>query len=210
MKLESLKVNPDKNNLEKMIATQNHHVNERQFIQDCLKFHKDIIHEDKTYLEFVKYFRSIPKITFHHMVIGINFTYGWMPTAFDFRSDEYSTAVKILNQAKKGVDLTEEQLAMLRNLFNNSLVGTTKLLHFINPKKYAIWDSRVYRYFNREEPHHYRIGDCTRYLLYLDFCHCVARNPDFAKIHESICKKLGYQVTKLRSIELMMYNLGGK
>lgn len=166
--------------------------------------------DEITYREFINYFNGITKITFHHMVIGINFTYGWMPTAFDFRSDEYPAAVKILNQAKKGVDLTEEQLIILRKLFNNSLVGTTKLLHFINPKKFPIWDSRVYRYFYGEEPHQYRIGDSKRYLLYLGFCNSVARNTDFDKIHESICEKLGSPVTKLRSIELMMYHMGAK
>lgn len=183
---------------------------EKQFIHDCLKFILDEIHEDIIYPEFIKYFKGIREISFHHLVIGINFTYGWMPTVFDFRSEKYSEAVKILNIAKNGVDLTERELAILRNLFNNSLVGTTKLLHFINPKKFAIWDSRVYRYFYGEEPHQYRIGDCKRYLTYLNFCNSLTINVDFDKIHESICKKLGYQVTKLRSIELSMYYMGLK
>jgi hypothetical protein len=187
-----------------------HHITEKQFIHDCTRFTVAKLADDKTYREFLKYFKGITKITFHHMVIGINFTYGWMPTAFDFRSDKYPEAVKILNQAKVGADLTVMQLAVLKNLFNNSLVGTTKLLHFINPMKFAIWDSRVYRYFNEQEPHQNRIGDCNRYLIYLQFCDSVANNSDFEKIHKSICKKLGYQVTKFRSIELIMYHLGGK
>jgi len=183
---------------------------EQQFIQDCLKFRIDKIRKDKIYPEFIKYFNGINTITFHHMVIGINFTYGWMPTAFDFRSKEYPAAVRILNLAKRNEDLTEGQLAILKDLFNNSLVGTTKLLHFIKPSRFAIWDSRVYRYFYREEPHQYRIGDIKRYLAYLEFCNSVAKNTDFDKIHDSICKKLGYQVTKLRSIELLMYYMGEK
>lgn len=183
---------------------------ETQFIQNCLTFPKDEIREDIIYPEFVKYFKGNTTITFHHMVIGINFTYGWMPTAFDFRSKEFSAAVKILNLAKKSEDLTEQQFAILKDLFNNSLVGTTKLLHFINPRRFAIWDSRVYRYFYGEEPHQYRIGDSKRYLAYLKFCNMVACNNDFDKVHESICKKLGYQVTKLRSIELSMYYMGLK
>ena len=55
-----------------------------------------------------------------------------MPTIFDFRSEDFDKAVEILNYAKKGVILTVKQLETLKGLFNNSLVGTTKLLHFIN------------------------------------------------------------------------------
>lgn len=197
-------------NLLLMKKNSHQYIMENQFIQDCIEFCIDEIREDKTYPEFIKYFKGITKITFHHMVIGINFTYGWMPTAFDFRSKEFPSAVKILNLAKKGEDLTEQQLAILKDHFNNSLVGTTKLLHFINPKRFAIWDSRVYRYFYGEEPYDYRIGDCKRYLAYLEFCKRVSDNNDYNNTHEFICNKLGYQVTKLRSIELIMYYLGAK
>jgi hypothetical protein len=143
------------------------------------------------------------------MIIGINFTYGWMPTIFEFRSDTFTEAVKILNLVKQGVMLKESQLTLLTSLYNNSLVGTTKLLHFINPKQYAIWDSRVHRYYTNEEPHQYRVGNCKKYLHYLIFCNSVTKSEKYKTIHESVCKHLGYRVSKLRSIELLMYLQGG-
>ncbi len=186
------------------------HITKEQFIRDCSRFPIDNLPDGKTYREFVKYFKGIPKISFHHMVIGINFTYGWMPTAFDFRSDDYSAAVKILNQAKEGYVLTEEQLTILKGLFNNSLVGTTKLLHFINPAKYAIWDSRVCRYYIGKEPNQNRISNCQVYLSYLDFCRNIAKNKTYNEVHQSVCEQQGYRVSKLRSIDLLMYLQGGK
>ncbi len=33
-----------------------------------------------SYPEFVKYFKQIDTIGWHHMVIGSHFVYGWMPT----------------------------------------------------------------------------------------------------------------------------------
>jgi len=69
-----------------------------------------------------------------------------MPTSFDFRSDKFDEALEIINNAKKGIVPSIDQLEILKGLLNNSLVGTSKHLHFINPEIFAIWDSRVYRY----------------------------------------------------------------
>jgi hypothetical protein len=55
----------------------------------------------------------------------------------------------------------------LKRAFNNSLVGTSKLLHFIHPKQYAIWDSWVFRFLNNEEPHKYKLEKPKTYLEYL-------------------------------------------
>ena len=115
-----------------MIDKFKNHVSIDKFFQDCKSFKVDKQTYDVSYPEFLKYFYDIKVITKHNLVIGINFTYGWMPTIFDFRSDNFDEAIEILNNAKKGLTLTVAQLESLKGLFNNSLVGTTKLLHFIN------------------------------------------------------------------------------
>lgn len=158
-----------------------------------------------SYPEFLKYFRDLRTITRHNMVIGINFTYGWMPTIFDFRSQDFNKVVKILNQAKEGEIPNEDELRTLKNCFNNSLVGTSKLLHFINPTRFAIWDSRVFHYLTGEKPHSYRLDNYGSYLDYLKFCEYITKLPGFNKIHSSMTKKVGYTMTKYRTLELLMY-----
>lgn len=133
-----------------------------------------------------------------------------MPTIFDFRSDNFNDAVKILNNAKNGIIPSVKQLDILKGLFNNSLVGTTKLLHFINPEKFAIWDSRVYRYLTGKESYNYRIGNSETYLSFLKFMVSLTEEKDYEKVHNSICAKLGYSMTKLRTSELIMYLNGAK
>jgi len=161
------------------------------------------------YAEFVRYFKDRETITRHDLVIGINFTYGWMPTIFEFQSDQFSEAVVILNKTKDGILPTSTELELLRGLFNNSLVGTSKLLHFVNPNLVAIWDSRVYRYLNGNEPHGYRIGNIESFLDYLMFCTYLTKQEGYDKIHSSIEDKIGYKISKLRSAELIMYTYGG-
>lgn len=179
-------------------------------LQDCNNFKVEKQTYDVSYLEFLKYFNDLTTITKHNLVVSINFTYGWMPTIFDFRSDQFIEAIEILNHAKNGVIPTAEQLQLLKGLFNKSLVGTTKLLHFINPDKFPIWDSRVYRYLTGKEAYNHRIGNCEVYLKYLTFCDFITQRKEYEKAHNSICDKLGYPMTKLRTAELIMYLNGGK
>jgi hypothetical protein len=193
-----------------MIDKFKNHVSIDNFFKDCNNFKVDKQTYDVSYPEFLKYFSDIKTITKHNLVIGINFTYGWMPTIFDFRSDNFDEAIEILNNAKKGLVPTVVQLESLKELFNNSLVGTTKLLHFINPDKFAIWDSRVYYYLTGGLAYNHRIGNCESYLSFLTFCEYLTQRKEYEGIHDSICKKLGYSMSKFRTVELIMYLNGGK
>lgn len=161
-----------------------------------------------SYPEFLKYFSDLKTITRHNLIIGINFTYGWMPTIFDFRSDNFKEALDILNKAKTGIKPTVENLVLLKGLLNNSLVGTTKLLHFINPDNFAIWDSRVYRYLANQEPYDNRIGNCSTYIDYLAFCYYLTKQPEFKLLQKIIETKIGYSMTAFRVAELVMYSNG--
>ncbi len=163
-----------------------------------------------SYVEFIKYFSDLKTITKHNVIIGINFTYGWMPTIFDFRSNDIELVTNILNKAKLGKIPHENELEILRKCFNNSLVGTSKLLHFINPNIFAIWDSRVFRYLTNQEPHSYRLDNCKSYLDYLEFLKYLTEQLEYNRIHNSIIKKIGYEMTKFRTVELIMYLKGSK
>jgi hypothetical protein len=158
-----------------------------------------------SYPEFLKYFEEIQVITKHHLVIGINFTYSWMPTIFEFKSDKFPAVIEILNSAKQGKIPIESELITLKGCFNNSLVGTSKLLHFINPLKFAIWDSRVYRYLTKEQPYSYRLDNYQAYLAYLELCEYLVNQPEFLSIFQSMSRKVGYEITPFRAIELIMY-----
>lgn len=185
-------------------------------IEKILKDERNIFISDEnrsdftSYQEFIKYFSDLKKITRHNVIIGINFTYGWMPTIFDFRSKNIDLATDILNKAKQGIVPNETELDILKKCFNNSLVGTSKLLHFINPEIFAIWDSRVFRYLTNSEPYSYRLDNYKSYLDYLKFCKYLTEKVEYHKIHELIIKKVGYKMTKFRTLELIMYFNGKK
>ena len=54
------------------------------------------------------------------------------------------------------------------------------------------------------------LHDYKSYLEYLEFCKYITSQSEYNKIHESIINKVGYKMTKFRTLELIMYLNGGK
>lgn len=169
-----------------------------------------------SYPYFLEYFRKFDKITPENLIIGISFTYSWMPTILKFSpkkntetAELFNRAVDILNKVKNEANdknrLTKKELLTLKELFNNSLVGTSKLLHFINPGKYAIWDSKVFRFLYDEQPHKYKLERAESYLEYLDFIDSLIADKNFEKFYLLMKQKTDFQITKYRALELVFF-----
>lgn len=159
-----------------------------------------------SYPHFLNYFKDLQTINLENLIIGISFTYSWMPTILKSIKLEYPEKVlSTLNDVKNGKKINEEQLATLKSSFNNSLVGTSKLLHFINPKQYAIWDSRVFRFLNNEEPHKYKLEKPKTYIEYLEFIEKLKSEKSFQSFYELMKQKVGYEITKYRAVELAFF-----
>ena len=159
-----------------------------------------------SYPYFLNYFQNLESINLENLVIGISFTYSWMPTilkALNLKNTE--KVLFILNEVKKGKLIDEQQLTTLKTTFNNSLVGTSKLLHFINPKQYAIWDSRVFRFLNNVEPHKYRLEKPRAYIEYLKLIEELKNEKVFTAFFELMKQKVGYDITEYRALELAFF-----
>jgi len=166
----------------------------------------------KSYRCFVEYFKDLDTITEDNFVIAANFTYGWMPTIFNFKPDrvskvEFGNVLALLNKAKGSTRLNEKELEEVKALVNNSIVGTSKLLHFINPEVYAIWDSHVCR-FVTEKDSSYQVAKVGCFMDYLNLCESLTNSPLLKVAQEEFKKKLDYEVSQLRVIETMMFTLG--
>lgn len=159
-----------------------------------------------SYREFLKYFEDLNEITFHNFVIGTHFIYGWMPTILELRGTEQRMAevVSIMNVAKQGRLVTENELSILQEVINNSPVGPSKLLHFVRPDIYAIWDGKIYQYINGVESD-YQMGKPKNYLAYLANCGEVTSDRRFERIHDLVNAKVGYKVSAFRAVELVMF-----
>lgn len=160
-----------------------------------------------SYPHFLNYFNNLTVIKLEHLIIGISFTYSWMPTILkSIRLENAEVTLSILNEVKNGKKINAEELTLLKYSCNNSLVGASKLLHFINPNQYAIWDSRVFRFLNKTEPYKYRLEKPATYLHYLDFIEQLKNEKTFAPFYQLMKQQVGYEITEYRALELAFFN----
>ena len=85
------------------------------------------------------------------------------------------------------------------------MVGVSKLLHFTAPNVFAIWDSKIYSFVFEEKPHNHRVNQLAKYREYMSRLDQIKRRPGFQAFHESVISKVGYEISSLRAIELVMF-----
>lgn len=149
-------------------------------------------------------------------VAAAHMVYGWMPTVLELRTADpsapFAQEAAILESARTGADLSEGQLDQLKASINNSVVGVSKLLHFLCPDRYAIWDSKVYSYARavavpgwRFKNDHDDVNKTGRYQRYTDELRALVARPGFQPAHQRVNTAFGYPVTALRAAEVLMY-----
>jgi len=165
-----------------------------------------------SYSEFLEHFKHISEFKKHDVIIGIHLIYGWMPTICHLKSKAFDEAAEILSKVKKDNQLllVEGELNILKDLFNNSIVGTSKLLHFISPETYSIWDSKVCHYLGLPAN---AVNDISVYREYIEACRKVIRlcKDDIISVKEAMKEfepYKDYEISDMRAIELVMFTNG--
>lgn len=163
----------------------------------------------KSYPHFLSYFAEREVLTDVDVVRGAHMVYGWMPTILEINPGvlpvtDLQLAATYLNRARQEA-LTKADLEALKRLINNSIVGASKLLHFVAPERYAIWDSRVYAFARGQYGSHAAVNSVTNYLGYLQERDKDIADERFPAFHRAVCKKVGYEVSKMRALELIMF-----
>lgn len=169
----------------------------------------------RSYPHLVRFFQGRTTITESDVVCGAHMVYGWMPTILELHPDpeklDLQRAAEVLTRARVEEQMDLEVLNGLGCLINNSIVGASKLLHFVAPNHFAIWDSKVYSFVHgsKSRPHNYRVNSAEEYLTYLGRLRDLSKASRFGAFHASVQKKLGYDVSPLRSLELVMFLAAG-
>lgn len=188
-----------------------------RFIKDSKNLKKvgeDWIHA--SYVSFLNFFKGKKALSEDDFIVSAYFSYGWMPTIPNISGD-FKKLAEICSKcipSNEPKEIKECEMQLLVSAMNNSLVGTSKLLHFINPQKYAIWDSRVYRYLFGETAHDSRLHDIKLYKEYLELLKYISGSPgngfDHVKnyIKNLVSIKPEEGLSDFRIIELVFFTLG--
>lgn len=163
----------------------------------------------RSYPHLLSYFQSKREFNSSDFVCGAHMVYGWMPTILELHPEppnvDLDAAALILTNARSTRALVDSELDRLAEVMNNSLVGVSKLLHFAAPDSFAIWDSRIYTYLHGRKPHHYQVRDVGKYRQYHAQLTEYTQDPRFPGFHTTVNRKVGYPVSPLRALELVMF-----
>lgn len=125
-------------------------------------------------------------------ICAAHMVYGWMPTILEIHADKavtVSMGVDILNEAKTQGELSHNQLGRLAQLVNHSVVGASKLLHFVNPAAFPIWDSRIYAFVHGAKAHQYRVNNVAAYENYMELLCDLQKDKRLVTLRESSTEK---------------------
>ena len=131
--------------------------------------------------------------------------YGWMPTILKKYEIE-NNGLKNIYDARKVASFYEAKNLIDRftvSPINNSIVGLSKVLHFVNPEYFPIWDRRVALHF--EIKYHYNINRFENYIKYIDFIESTHEHKSVNSLRSLISKNYNYDVTKTRASELSLF-----
>jgi len=177
-----------------------------------LEPHTRVLQDDSyilSYPHILSYFSA--KATFDpaDMVRGAHMVYGWMPTVLELYLEppnpDLAAGAALLTRAKGTGALSDQEITSLAGLVNNSLVGASKLLHFVAPDQFAIWDSKIYAFVFEKKPYNYQVNEVASYRRYLSMLVSIRADARFNAFHASVNGKIGYAVLPLRAIELVMF-----
>ncbi len=162
----------------------------------------------RSYPHILASLASCQVLTERDFVCGAHMVYGWMPTILEIHVTESLSVldgVSLLNKARTQGQLSCSEIQQLAQLVNRSVVGASKLLHFVNPEAFAIWDSRIYRFIYEQAPHQNRVNNAAAYERYLMLLQQLRQDERFPVFHASINQKMGYPVSALRALEVVMF-----
>lgn len=96
-------------------------------------------------------FLNQPVETKEDVIRLIACAYSWMPTIPDVKPDvDWNRLIDLIGELKTGNTANRrELLSILVPMVNNSIVGSSKVLHFIAPELVPIIDSRVVKAWNK-------------------------------------------------------------
>jgi hypothetical protein len=165
-----------------------------------------------TYDRYVEYFKSKQSgaLTELDLFVGFAFAYSWMSSIkqLDPSLGTVELAVAALNKlhALQASDLSlsddtagSADTAALDRLagsvepiryFLGSVIGTSKMLHFVNPEVFPIWDAVVHRYCSL--PEHAGAADSLRtYAQYTYMIHHLLNHPDYeARVYRPLLQAM--------------------
>ena len=159
----------------------------------------------KSYESIIDFFND-NQLNENSLIQGAHMIYGWMPTILNITKHDLDTQNVLLSVEKISKEIDEANLIVLIKFMNNSNVGASKLLHFIYPEKYPIWDSKICKIIT-DKSYPQKVQNTINYMNYCEAIQNLINElpenlKNFKRGFEEIFK---YKISNVRATELMLF-----
>jgi hypothetical protein len=159
----------------------------------------------KSYESIIDFFNDI-QLNENSLIQGAHMVYGWMPTILNITKHDLDTQNVLLSVKNISKEIDEANLIVLIKFMNNSNVGASKLLHFIYPEKYPIWDSKICEIIT-DKSYPQKVQNTLNYINYCEAIQNLINEfpenlKNFKREFEEIFK---YKISNVRAAELMLF-----
>ena len=159
----------------------------------------------KSYESIIDFFND-NQLNENSLIQGAHMIYGWMPTILNITKHDLDTQNVLLSVEKISKEIDEANLIVLIKFMNNSNVGASKLLHFIYPEKYPIWDSKICKIIT-DKSYPQKVQNTINYINYCEALQNLINElpenlKNFKRGFEEIFK---YKISNVRATELMLF-----
>jgi hypothetical protein len=160
-----------------------------------------------SYRPILDYFSSIEAFSAATFILGVTIVYGWMPTIMRLKAANFDECAQILNKVKAGDIIDVSALETLKRMVGNSMVGTSKLLHFVRPTIYPIWDRKICGIITEKKTYGQGHNDCLVYAAYMEKLMALSEERKVLELAKYYRLSRDYlaSFTNIRIIEMMLY-----
>ena len=140
------------------------------------------------------------------LIQGAHLIYGWMPKPLNICKSDIPIQKVITSIISLGKDKNMDfyDLENVKLFMNNSLVGASKLLHFIYPEKFPIWDSKICGKIVAGNVA-YQVEQLHNYIEYKWTLGELKNHPSCLNFIIQFENKFHYRISKLRAAELIIF-----
>jgi len=164
------------------------------------------------YPELLQAFHELLPLNRQRLLLAGYAVYGWMPTQIRLAPERLLSALDTLTSIlNDGMELSVTDLWLLAETFRTqngrSVVAASKILHFLAPQRFPIWDKYVADTWGRPAS-----GDnaAKGYLEFINACHGFAADANGLQACGIFRQQFanagyGYPMTNMRVLELIFF-----
>jgi len=170
----------------------------------------------KSYPIYLEFFQASEVRDRDDFTVRAGLVYSWMPRVLVLSEQDVDDALEKILHFKESNSSSEidELIDSVTKAFNGSYIGASKFLHFQYPKRFPIYDTKVYKKINgiKDDKKNVYAGanKAGCYKDYRESVNSTISHENFTKrVYDPVneyMSEYGYKVSKVRAVEFVIFS----